>query len=364
MNRYVKYLILALLLTSRGIAGAQVLNDCTGLNDGPYIFKNNDKFRVKWIEDCTLREKSITAEEFSDIKEKFRFPFEFSDLAETWTIKPDKESQFPKADSIGIITDIHGNWASYSTLLINAGIIDQNLNWKFGAGHLVVLGDVFDRGDNVTEVLWHLYGLEKQALKAGGMVHMLLGNHETMVLANDLTYISNKYRQVETRTFCTYKELFSVNTVLGKWLRSKPVIISVDDILFVHAGLSTGMVNRKYSIKDINSIFRDRIIGREYLEISEDESLMFLSDQEGPLWYRGYFTDETFCEARLDSILNYYEMKHIVVGHTTIKGISSVFDHKLIAIDAGIQFDNTGEMLLFKEGVFYASDFKGKRRKL
>ena len=93
---------------------------------------------------------------------------------------------------------------------------------------------------------------------------MLLGNHETMVLANDLTYINDKYRQVENLTFDTYKALFGENTVLGKWLRSQPIIISVDDILFVHAGLSTGMVERKYSINDINTIFRDRIVGREY----------------------------------------------------------------------------------------------------
>jgi uncharacterized circularly permuted ATP-grasp superfamily protein len=57
-------------------------------------------------------------------------------------------------------------------------------------------------------------------------------------------------------------------------------------------------------------------------------------------------------------------MKHIVVGHTTIKGVSSVFNHKLIAIDAGIQFEETGEMLLVKDGEFYVSDIRGKRRKL
>ena len=193
---------------------------------------------------------------------------------------------------------------------------------------------------------------------------MLLGNHETMVLANDMSYVNEKYHQVEARSYTTYRELFGDNTVLGKWLRSQPIIISVDDILFVHAGLSTGMVERKYSINDINTIFRDRIIGRGYLEISEDESLLFLSDEEGPVWYRGYFTDDTFCEARLDSILNFYGMKHIIVGHTTIKGIASVFDHKLIAIDAGIQFDESGEMLLVKDGVFYVSDIKGRRRKL
>ena len=53
----------------------------------------------------------------------------------------------------------------------------------------------------VTEVLWHLFGLEKQAAKAGGMVHVLLGNHEIMVLRNNLIEINEKYRKVEKYQF-------------------------------------------------------------------------------------------------------------------------------------------------------------------
>ena len=46
------------------------------------------------------------------------------------------------------------------------GIIDKNLNWKFGKGHLVVLGDIFDRGSMVTEVLWHLVWVRKASFKS------------------------------------------------------------------------------------------------------------------------------------------------------------------------------------------------------
>ncbi len=100
-------------------------------------------------------------------------------------------------DSIGVITDIHGEYNIYIDLLKAAGIIDRNLNWKFGKGHLVVLGDIFDRGSMVNEVLWHLFGLEKQAEKAGGMVHVLLGNHEFLVLRKDLSFINEKYKEDE-----------------------------------------------------------------------------------------------------------------------------------------------------------------------
>ena len=43
--------------------------------------------------------------------------------------------------------------------------------------------------DKVNEILWFVYDLEGQAKEKGGRVHYLLGNHEYMVLYNDLRYI-------------------------------------------------------------------------------------------------------------------------------------------------------------------------------
>ena len=89
-------------------------------------------------------------------------------------------------------------------------------------------------GDMVTEILWHLYSLEKQAARAGGMVHYILGNHELMVLDEDLRYINEKYKQVEAISGIKYSDLYSENSVLGKWLRSKPVMVTINNIIFVH----------------------------------------------------------------------------------------------------------------------------------
>ena len=54
-------------------------------------------------------------------------------------------------------------------LLKNNKIIDEDLKWTFGDGHFVIVGDVFDRGDKVNEVLWFLYDLEIQAKKKEAM---------------------------------------------------------------------------------------------------------------------------------------------------------------------------------------------------
>jgi hypothetical protein len=206
--------------------------------------------------------------------------------------------------------------------------------------------------------------LERQASEVGGMVHVVLGNHELLILSKDLSYINEKYVKVETISNTKYFDLYSENSVLGKWLRSKPVIITINDIMFVHAGISMELVKRNLMVRQINQIFSNRIVGKDPQTVCEDEELLFLSDTYGPLWYRGYFTDKNFCESRLDSILNFYNIKHIVVGHTSSNDIKSLYDNKILRIDAGIMNDQPGEILIYKNGAFYKFYLNGARIKL
>jgi hypothetical protein len=331
------------------------------VNDGPYIFNLNNKLRIKWIKNSVLAEDDLKPQNFPEIRKQFSFKFNYNDLINSASQKPDYIQCFENIDSIGVITDIHGEYHTYIALLKANGIIDENLNWKFGKGHLVILGDTFDRGDMVTEVFWHLFGLEKQAAEAGGMVHVVLGNHELLVLSKDLRYINSKYKKVELISETKYNDLYSEYSILGKWLRSKPIIITIDDILFVHAGVSIEMVHRNLKIKQINQAFTNNIVGKDNEAICENDQLFFLSDTEGPLWYRGYFTDKTFCESVLDSILDFYGKEHIVVGHTSFKDIRSLFNNKILAVDAGIMNELPGEMLIYKNGSFFKGYITGKR---
>jgi hypothetical protein len=290
--------------------------------------------------------------------------FNYKDLPDTYLAKPDYNQSFNKIDSIVVITDIHGEYNIYLDLLKATGIIDKNLNWNFGKGHLVILGDSFDRGPMVTEVLWHIFGLEKQAAKAGGMVHVLLGNHGAMVLSKDLRYINEKYKRVEEIADTRYCDLYSETSVLGKWLRTKPVVITINNILFVHAGISIEMVRRDMNIVQINQVFSNKIIGKNKNSIKRKEELNFLYGNDGPLWYRGYFSDKSFCESRLDSILHFYGKEHIVVGHTVCDDIQSLYNNKIFGIDVGIMNELPGEVLIYKNGFFYKGDITGTRIKL
>jgi hypothetical protein len=365
MIKFLPYL--TVLLFSFSASFAQDKTDAGNIpyvSDGPYIYYQNDSLNAFWVKNNILVKEYVTPETFPILQKKFNLTFSFKDLTAGKNIRQNYNQRYNKIDSIGIIGDIHGEYETYLELLKSMGVIDKELRWKFGKGHLLVTGDVFDRGDKVTEVLWHLFGLEKQAEDSGGKVHLLLGNHELLVIDNELSYINNKYRKVEELSGIGYNELFSTSTVLGAWLRSKPVIVTINDILFVHAGLSPEMVQRKMDMKKVNRLFGDGLMGRPLDSISSYIDLPFLFTDFGPVWYRGYFSGTDFGESKLDSILDFYDKSHIVVGHTVIPCITSVYNSKLIGVDTGIMYSKNPEMLLYKEGVFYRSSLKGKRTKL
>jgi hypothetical protein len=52
----------------------------------------------------------------------------------------------------------------------------------------VQVGDQLDRGDQEIEILYTLERLQREACKAGGALHILNGNHETMNIAQDMRY--------------------------------------------------------------------------------------------------------------------------------------------------------------------------------
>ena len=271
------------------------------VNDGPYIFSEKGLLKAKWIDDNKLKVLNLDDQNFWEIKNEFSFLFDYEDVVASFRINPEYTQFYSEIDSICVLSDVHGEYSVYLGLLQEMGVIDDSLNWAYGKGHLVLLGDVFDRGATVTEVLWHLFGLEKQAADAGGRVHLLLGNHELMVLSEDLRYIHPKYSKVERITRTKYSDLFSANSVLGIWLRSKPVIITINDIIFTHGGISMGLVKKELEFREVNQMFYENITGKVVVEANDNRDQLFLIEDDGPVWYRGYFTDSTICETRIDS---------------------------------------------------------------
>jgi hypothetical protein len=112
-------------------------------------------------------------------------------------------------DFLFVVGDVHGEFDRVHGLLGNAGLIDAESKWVGGESHVVFLGDLFDRGADVTWVLWFLYELERQARAAGGGSHVVLENHETMIFTEDLRYVSEK-EQLLALHGTSYSYLFDI----------------------------------------------------------------------------------------------------------------------------------------------------------
>ncbi len=301
--------------------------DSLVVDDGPYIFYGDKGLIEKQIKGGKVVEKNLPQD---------AMPAKF---------KPSK-SVFKKIEKIAALSDIHGQYDLMIDILKNNKIIDNDLKWSFGAGHLVIVGDVFDRGDRVTEILWFIYNLEKQALENDGMVHYLLGNHEYMVMQNDLRYVNKKYLTSAKLLGTTYKDMFNDQTVLGRWLRSKNTVLRIDDNLFVHGGISLEFVLAGFDPNAVNNIMRKAIDKPK--EKTDPLVLEKYFGYYGPIWYRGYFEDN-LPESRIDSILTASNVKHIVVGHTSQLEVKQLYHRKIFAVDSSIKLGKYGEILLIKD---------------
>lgn len=60
-----------------------------------------------------------------------------------------------------------------------------------GPGVLDQVGDILDRGDQEIKLLYLLERLQHQAAAAGGALHVLNGNHETMNVGGNFRYATS-----------------------------------------------------------------------------------------------------------------------------------------------------------------------------
>jgi hypothetical protein len=317
------------------------------INDGPYIDYQHDSLNIRWIENGKKKDTLILAAD-AIVFDRPGLPFvSLKDITTPTT----RDWEYNNVETFYAMSDLHGQFDIFVDLLKSNKIVDDSLNWNFGTNHLIITGDHFSRGDKVMEILWLLYKLDQQASEAGGHVHVMLGNHELMTLNNDLRYLNRKYAYTASVLGTIYGNLFSSNSVLGAWLRSKHVVLNINDIIFVHGGLSMDAVSRNLSLGEINQFFKDSILSLDAKTLSESELADFILGNNGPLWYRGY-ADASFQNQTLDTLLNFYSASHIIVGHTSMDKIITAFSNRIIFIDCSIKLGEKGEALYYHKGKF------------
>ncbi|MFT4663593.1 MAG: hypothetical protein ACI8YQ_000095 [Polaribacter sp.] len=341
-------------------------DDKTGLSiDGPYIFYKGGKAIVKTIQldkgNLELVEETYPSrQDIPVLKCVLDSELSFNiDIKEKITIMP---SDIPEPSRLFAISDIEGNFNAFSKTLMGNGVIDHSFNWSYGDGHLVLVGDFFDRGLNVTACLWLIYQLENQAEEAGGMVHFVLGNHEEMNLSGDFRYVRNKYMEVAKKMKCDYADLFSDQTELGQWLRSKNMMVKIGKTLYVHGGLSPQMASANINIDRINKICRAHIGKKADILQEKGGNVSMVFAKSGPFWYRGFFNDLTSDVVR--RILTQFGATRVVVGHTIVDDISTLQDGMVYAIDVKHSEkvkDAKYNAMLVEDGRYFKVNYRGKR---
>jgi hypothetical protein len=292
---------------------------------------------------------------------------------------PASSCVFTGVEKVVAIGDLHGAYDAFVEILRDLEIVDGSLHWIAGKTHLVQMGDVMDRGPSARDILDLIRRLEKEAEKAGGAVHMLLGNHEEMNILGLSFEAGGNVTPAQFRAFlpdyirvrkeaeflkeadtpekydslwedymernpparAAYTDYF--NERYGRWLADRPVILKINDIVFVHGGVSETL--SALPCEAINSEYHEELTwyfrGEEFLWTR-------LYQANGPLWYRDLAVkDEATMRDEMDRILANLGARAIVVGHTprrdaSFKRIITRFGRKLWMIDTGIWMKEGG----------------------
>ncbi len=325
------------------------------------------------------------------------------------------------------VGDVHGDLDDFVAILQKAGLIDQERRWHGGATVFVQVGDLIDRGPRPREVMDLVMTLEPEAKKAGGRVVSVLGNHEVMNLMGDLRYVtpenyasfaeenSEKHRRSAWQAFSKWRaghanlmaelpavqnlteadwtaqhplgfleqrEAFSPGGKYGKWVRGRPAIVKIGNVVFLHGGLDPsiaamgldtinsriheeittfdttrqylvgrGLILPFFTLQEIVAVVQAELRVERAHPVPQPEQLQYqitpfigLQDwlsvrPNGPLWFRGYDEwSEEEGNSQLPKILQVCGATSIVVGHTVQKEkhIRSRFDGKVFLIDTGM----------------------------
>ncbi len=352
-------------------AGTQARETRDSLSvDGPYVLYTESGVRVITVDAAGTVFDTVLPEAPRTLKvtdHRGRYPFEVS-------LRPFRRQLWrsgEQPDRIFVMSDPHGRLDCVVSLLRGNKVIDRDLHWSFGRSRLVVIGDIFDRGEDVVQIFWFFYKLQQEAEKAGGCVTMLLGNHEPMQLAGDMRYAKPKYGILARELGMEYRDLFGPSSELGRWIASWNTIGIVGRDLFVHAGLGGDFYRWNLPAETVNRRMSDAIFLRNKERKALSDTLAFLYGSFGPIWYRGLVHQE---EKRrpvpadtLGLLLDRFGVDHLIVGHTIFKDVSTFYDGKVIDVNVDNRVNrrkHRGRALLIEGDRYFVVGDHGIKREL
>ena len=326
--------MIAVTIRNRNAADGDLSFDCflmqdhTYDQDGPYVYYEGGEIIVEEITPSGLVSNTYTTTDGLELTcnlPHMGTSFSFF-LKPEILIEPSVDTETPS--KFLAISDFDGHIEGLTMVLLGEGIIDNDFNWTYGDGHLMISGDLFDRGYNITESMWLLYKLESEAEAQGGKVHLIIGNHEMFNLTDDWRYVETKYFNDAYLMGKRMIDLYDANTELGRWLRSKNIIERVGDYAFLHGGITPEVAALNLTYDQINEYGRIRMNGIT----CPNSDCTEVNSSDGIYWYRGMVQEE-LTQVEVDNILDGFSVESVILGHTKDNNIRSLYEGRVIAID-------------------------------
>lgn len=205
----------------------------------------------------------------------------FSRPLSAQSVEP-REWSFEGVARVVAIGDVHGAHDELLTVLRGAGLIDGEHRWVGGDAHLVSVGDLLDRGAESRAAMDLMMRLQEEAVRAGGRVHVVPGNHEIMNVTDDLRYVAPgeyaafaadeqpawrdrafgrwlpdnraegedeaaarlRFDALFPPGYFAHRRAFAAEGKYGQWIMNLPFLVKVNDSVFVHGGLSDALAGQ------------------------------------------------------------------------------------------------------------------------
>ncbi|XVF84283.1 hypothetical protein PTKIN_Ptkin17bG0024500 [Pterospermum kingtungense] len=285
------------------------------------------------------------------------------------------QTHYPAPDRLIAIGDLHGDLEKSKQAFRLAGLIDGSDRWCGGSTTVVQIGDVVDRGGDELKILYFLEKLKREAVKSGGQLITLNGNHEIMNVEGDFRYVTKKGLDEfdvwgfwygvgnKMKSLChglekpkdpfqgiplsfggvPEKFCHSIRTRIAalrpdgpisrRFLATNLTVLVVGDSVFVHGGLLKKHVD--YGLERINEEVRDWING-----LNGRRSPDYCRGRNAVVWLRK-FSDELAknCDCSLleHVLATIPGAKRMIMGHTIQEiGINGACDNRAIRIDVGM----------------------------
>ncbi len=292
------------------------------------------------------------------------------------------------------IGDVHGDFPAAMKALEIAGVMNSKGEWIGKNTVVVQVGDVMDRGDSELAIFTKFLRLKKKALKEGGDVIVMNGNHEIMNVMGDFRYATNgaylecgtylkKLKEEEgsgsssassndsdkenvdsnsddgsnetdkpplkklseqfqnedpvIQGVRARRELFQPGGTFAMKLSKHPTVLQVGDTIFAHAGVNQSHV--KYGFDRINREVSLWMQGK--IKNPPD----YIVESEGVVWTREYGGKDAGVKyeaeacRRLNSAMALTsdpEAKRLIIGHTPqTTGVNSGCKGAVWRVDVG-----------------------------